>query len=77
MFYFNPIRPINDIEKKVLTEVTGREKNKLAPTDIGVVVTDFLTEHFGRIMDYNFTAKVEDLTPNWLNIIYRLIRMFF
>jgi DNA topoisomerase-1 len=50
----------NDIEKKVLTEVTGREKNKLAPTDIGVVVTDFLTEHFGRIMDYNFTAKVEE-----------------
>ena len=47
------------IDKNTLTEVTGREKNKLAPTDIGMVVTDFLTEHFGRIMDYNFTAKVE------------------
>ena len=47
------------IDKKALTEVTGREKNKLAPTDIGVVVTDFLSEHFGRIMDYNFTAQVE------------------
>jgi len=41
------------------TETTGKEKNKLAPTDIGVVVTDFLTEHFGRILDYHFTAKVE------------------
>lgn len=47
------------VDKVVLTEVTGREKNKLFPTDIGIVVTDFLTEHFGRIMDYNFTAKVE------------------
>ncbi len=47
------------IERKELTEVTGREKNKLAPTDIGVVVTDFLSEHFVTIMDYNFTAKIE------------------
>ena len=42
-----------------MTEITGREKNKLVPTDIGIVVTDFLSEHFGRIMDYNFTAQVE------------------
>ncbi|MCH2224533.1 MAG: type I DNA topoisomerase [Crocinitomicaceae bacterium] len=42
-----------------LSEITGREKNKLAPTDIGIVVTDFLSEHFERIMDYGFTAKVE------------------
>jgi DNA topoisomerase I len=41
------------------TETTGKEKNKLSPTDIGVLVTDFLTEHFELIMDYNFTAKVE------------------
>ncbi len=41
------------------TEITGKEKNKLSPTDIGIVVTDFLTEHFGRILDYHFTAKVE------------------
>ena len=47
------------VGKNVLKEVTGREKNKLTPTDIGIVVTDFLTEHFERIMDYNFTAKVE------------------
>lgn len=47
------------INHETLTEITGREKNKLAPTDIGIVVTDFLSEHFGRIMDYNFTAQVE------------------
>jgi DNA topoisomerase-1 len=40
-------------------ETTGKEKNKLSPTDIGIVVTDFLNEHFDRIMDYQFTAKVE------------------
>jgi DNA topoisomerase-1 len=50
----------DSIEKSQLSEVTGREKNKLAPTDIGIVVTDFLTEHFERIMDYNFTARVEE-----------------
>ena len=48
------------VSKEDLTEITGREKNKLAPTDIGIVVTDFLVEHFGRIMDYGFTAKVEE-----------------
>ncbi len=48
-----------EIKQKTLTEITGREKNKLAPTDIGMLVTDFLVEHFGRILDYNFTAKVE------------------
>lgn len=49
-----------EVVKKILTETTGREKNKLAPTDIGIVVTDFLVEHFGRIMDYGFTAEVEE-----------------
>lgn len=41
------------------TEVTGAEKTKLFPTDIGVVVNDFLVEHFKGIVDFNFTAKVE------------------
>lgn len=41
------------------TEITGKEKNKLSPTDIGIVVTDFLMEHFDRILDYHFTADVE------------------
>jgi DNA topoisomerase I len=48
-----------EIEKVALTEITGREKNKLFPTDIGILVTDFLVEHFGKIMEYSFTAQVE------------------
>ncbi len=47
------------IAKDDKTEITGRDRNKLFPTDIGIVVTDFLQEHFERIMDYNFTAQVE------------------
>jgi DNA topoisomerase-1 len=42
------------------TEITGKEKNKLFPTDIGMVVTDFLKDHFEHIMDYHFTAEVEE-----------------
>lgn len=49
----------NDISEFSKSEITGREKNKLFPTDIGIVVTDFLCEHFDRIMDYHFTANVE------------------
>lgn len=41
------------------TEITGHEKNKLFPTDIGIVVNDFLMDNFPRIMDFNFTANVE------------------
>jgi DNA topoisomerase-1 len=48
------------ISQSVKKEVTGTEKSKLFPTDIGMVVTDFLMEHFGQIMDYNFTARVEE-----------------
>lgn len=48
------------IEKQTKKEITGKEKNKLFPTDIGMVVTDFLVDHFGGIMDYHFTAEVEE-----------------
>ena len=41
------------------TEMTGNEKAKLLPTDVGIVVNDFLMEYFPGIMDYNFTANVE------------------
>jgi len=41
------------------TEVTGAEKSKLFPSDIGMVVNDFLVEHFPKIVDFNFTASVE------------------
>ncbi len=47
------------ISEKIKKEQTGAEKSKLFPTDIGMVVTDFLMRYFDLIMDYNFTAKVE------------------
>ncbi|MGP1435217.1 MAG: type I DNA topoisomerase [Phocaeicola sp.] len=47
---------ISDMDK---TEITGTEKGKLLPTDIGIVVNDFLMANFPEIMDYNFTANVE------------------
>ncbi|MBR5747408.1 MAG: type I DNA topoisomerase [Prevotella sp.] len=47
------------ITEKNRKEIVGSEKGKLLPTDIGMVVNDFLMEHFQEIMDYNFTAKVE------------------
>jgi DNA topoisomerase-1 len=48
------------VNTEVRSENTGVEKSKLFPTDIGMVVNDFLTEHFPQIMDYGFTAKVEE-----------------
>jgi len=48
------------ISAKVLKETWGAEKNKLFPEDIGIVVNDFLLDNFESIMDYNFTAKVEE-----------------
>lgn len=48
-----------NITKQKKSEITGAEKSKLFPTDIGAVVNDFLVEHFKGIVDFNFTAKVE------------------
>lgn len=48
------------IKRGTRTETYGAEKGKLIPTDIGMVVNDFLTEYFPSILDYNFTAKVEE-----------------
>jgi DNA topoisomerase-1 len=50
----------NQIKEKQLTERVGSDKGKLVPTDIGMIVTDFLVNHFESILDYNFTAKVEE-----------------
>ncbi|MCI9843324.1 type I DNA topoisomerase [Flavobacterium pectinovorum] len=47
------------VGEKILKENTGSDKGKLVPTDIGTIVTDFLVKNFGNILDYNFTAKVE------------------
>ncbi len=50
----------NEIKKETLTEITGADKGKLFPTDIAILVTDFLMKYFPKILDYQFTAKVED-----------------
>ncbi|GEP49447.1 DNA topoisomerase 1 [Flavobacterium noncentrifugens] len=47
------------LDEKILKENTGSDKGKLVPTDIGTIVTDFLVKNFENILDYNFTAKVE------------------
>ena len=49
----------DSISKRTEFETTGAEKSKLFPTDLGLVVTDFLKQHFDAIMDYSFTAKIE------------------
>lgn len=71
---------ISDQEK---TENTGAEKSKLFPTDIGVVVNDFLTEYFPNILNYNFTAQVEkefdhiaDGDMVWNNAIDKFYKTF-
>jgi DNA topoisomerase-1 len=50
---------VDKVDEKLLKENTGSDKGKLVPTDIGTIVTDFLVKNFGNILDYNFTAKVE------------------
>jgi DNA topoisomerase-1 len=49
----------DEISTVTSSEITGAEKNKLSPTDLGLVVTDFLKLHFSKVMDFNFTAKIE------------------
>ncbi len=65
-----------NIEKEILQENTGAEKSKMFPTDLGNVVTDFLKQHFNKVMDYSFTAKIEqefdeiaDGKIQWSNMI--------
>ena len=50
----------SQVKQNKLSETTGADKGKLIPTDIGMVVNDFLVEHFKDIMDYHFTANVEE-----------------
>jgi DNA topoisomerase-1 len=50
----------DQVSKKTETENTGAEKSKLFPTDLGLVVTDFLKQYFDDIMDYSFTARIEE-----------------
>lgn len=71
---------IKEVEKK---EIAGADKNKLIPTDIGIVVNDFLMEYFPAIMDYNFTASVEkefDVVAEgemkWTDLIDKFYKVF-
>lgn len=58
---FRIVRLKNDqVEKFEQEENTGVEKSKLFPTDLGLVVTDFLKQHFDEVMDYSFTANIEE-----------------
>jgi DNA topoisomerase-1 len=72
-----------NITERTATENTGAEKQKLFPTDIGMVVNDFLVEHFPTIVDFNFTAKVEEEfdviaegKENWREMIARFYKPF-
>lgn len=75
--------PDGQITEETLTENVGSDKGKLIPTDIGLVVNDFLMEYFPGIMDYNFTANVEkefdevaEGHKNWTNLISTFYRDF-
>jgi DNA topoisomerase-1 len=65
------------------SEITGAEKGKLFPDNIGMVVNDFLVEHFTEILDFNFTASVEkefdeiaDGKANWTDMIRKFYKSF-
>ncbi|MDD4516557.1 type I DNA topoisomerase [Massilibacteroides sp.] len=71
---------IKDVEKK---EIAGADRNKLIPTDIGIVVNDFLMEYFPDVLDYNFTASVEkefdsvaEGEMEWTNLIDKFYKVF-
>ena len=73
----------SEIKEEEKTEIAGREKSKLFPTDIGMVVNDFLVNHFQRILEYNFTANVEkqfdeiaEGTKKWNNMIEEFYQPF-
>jgi DNA topoisomerase-1 len=53
-------KPSSELVKQIHREITGADKNKLRPTDIGMLVNDFLLQHFPDVMDFGFTAKVEE-----------------
>lgn len=50
----------NTINEEILNKTSIINKNKLIPNDIGIIVSDFLIKHFGKILEYNFTAKIEE-----------------
>ncbi|NNK88748.1 MAG: DNA topoisomerase I, partial [Flavobacteriaceae bacterium] len=71
------------ISEKTRSEKVGSDKGKLVPTDIGFIVTDFLVNHFESIMDYNFTASVEEEfddiaegRENWTDMMRSFYKVF-
>ncbi|MDE6467700.1 MAG: type I DNA topoisomerase, partial [Muribaculaceae bacterium] len=54
------LEPDGNVRTEEKTQMAGAEKGKLIPTDIGIIVNDFLTEYFPDILDYNFTANIEE-----------------
>ena len=71
------------IQESTKSEMVGADRNKLMPTDIGIVVNDFLMEYFQLVMDYNFTAKVEkefdaiaEGEENWTKVIDNFYQVF-
>lgn len=58
--YVQLLLEAGEVKEKNLSEMVGSDKGKLVPTDIGMIVNDFLVGHFANILDYNFTAKVEE-----------------
>ena len=71
------------IARSVKTEITGKEKSKLFPQDIGMIVNDFLMENFSEIVDYHFTAEVEEQFDEialgnikWANMIQKFYSPF-
>ena len=72
-----------EIVRKELSEHIGKEKNKLSPTDIGMLVTDYLDQQFTDVMDYNFTAMVEkefdeiaEGDKSWVDMIRKFYEKF-
>jgi len=68
------------IKDTTKTEIANTEKKKLFPTDIGMVVNDFLSEHFEKIMDFNFTATVEkdfDKIANGKIVWHKMLNKFY
>lgn len=58
--YFQLVLEEGKLAEEQLTEMVGSDKGKLVPTDIGMIVNDFLVSNFTKILDYNFTAQVEE-----------------
>jgi DNA topoisomerase-1 len=72
-----------EIKREVVQESTGSLKGKLLPSDIGILVTDYLTEHFERVMEYSFTANIEkdfdriaENEVDWVNVMKEFYQPF-